>query len=108
MIASPTATSAAATAITKNTRACPSVVPCRWPKATNARFAAFSMSSIDMKMTSGLRRTRTPSTPDGEQERGQRDIVGLGNHPTSLRLASARTPTMAASSSTEVTSNGNR
>ena len=63
MIARPTATSAAATHRTKKTRACPSIVPCRCPKATSARFAAFSMSSIDMKITSGLRRIRTPSTP---------------------------------------------
>ena len=63
MIARPTATSAAATHITKNTRACPSVVPWRWPKATRARFAALSISSIDMKITSGFRRISTPSTP---------------------------------------------
>src|SRR5712692_10050345 len=63
MIASPTATSAAATHITKNTRACPSAVPCRCPRATSARLAALSISSMDMKMTSGLRRISTPSTP---------------------------------------------
>src|SRR4029453_6292996 len=63
MMASPTATSAAATVITKNTMIWPCAPPCARPKATNARFAAFSISSIDMKMTSGLRRTRTPTTP---------------------------------------------
>src|SRR3989442_14995417 len=63
MIASPTATSAAATHRTKKTRACPSTEPCCWPKATKARLAALSMISMDMKMTSGLRRTRTPKTP---------------------------------------------
>jgi len=63
MIASPTATSAAATAITKNTTAWPSRLPMRWPKATSARFAAFNISSIDMKITSGLRRITTPTTP---------------------------------------------
>src|SRR6266540_5624492 len=63
MMASPTATSAAATHITKKTSACPSAVPWRWPKATRARLAAFSISSIDMKITRGLRRTSTPSTP---------------------------------------------
>src|SRR5262249_5297823 len=63
MMASPTATSAAATHITKNTSACPSAVPCRCPRATSATLAALSMSSIDMKMTSGSRRINTPSTP---------------------------------------------
>src|SRR5207302_9075744 len=63
MMASPTATSAAATAITKNTMAWPSAVPSRWPNATKATFAAFSISSIDMKITSGSRRTITPTTP---------------------------------------------
>ena len=63
MMARPTATSAAATAITKKTRTWPSGLPSRWPKATNDRFAAFSISSIDMKMTSGLRRMMTPTTP---------------------------------------------
>src|SRR6267142_3609053 len=63
MIASPTATSAAATHRTKKTRACPSTEPCCWPKATKARLDALSMISMDMKMTSGLRRTRTPRTP---------------------------------------------
>ena len=63
MMASPTATSAAAIVITKNTMICPSAAPWARPKATNARFAAFSMSSMDMKITSGFRRTRTPTTP---------------------------------------------
>ena len=63
MIASPTATSAAATHSTKNTSACPSTEPWRWPKATRARLAALSMISIDMNITSGSRRTSTPSTP---------------------------------------------
>src|SRR5580704_18037662 len=63
MMASPTATSAAATHITKKTRACPSGVPCRCPMATSATLAAFSISSMDMKITSGSRRISTPSTP---------------------------------------------
>src|SRR5262249_29043851 len=63
MMASPTATSAAATHITKNTSACPSAVPWRCPKATSARFAALSINSMDMKITSGSRRISTPSTP---------------------------------------------
>ena len=56
-------TSAAATAITKKTKMCPSIEPCWREKATKLRFTAFSISSIDMKMMSALRRTRTPTTP---------------------------------------------
>src|SRR4029077_5556184 len=44
MIASPTATSAAATVITKNTKICPSSEFMLRANATNARFAAFSIS----------------------------------------------------------------
>src|SRR6266545_3364119 len=91
MMARPTATSAAATHRTKKTSACPSIEPWRWPKATNARLAALSMISMDMKMTSGLRRTSTPRTPMTNstaesptyQEVGtilRRSPLGQGNH----------------------------
>src|SRR4029453_3812049 len=69
MIARPTATSAPAPPLTQKNDASPSTVPWPWrfparcPKATSARFAAFSISSMDMKMTSGLRRITTPTTP---------------------------------------------
>mgnify|MGYP003694581565 CR=1 FL=1 len=63
MMASPTATSAAATVITKNTMTLPVSRAVDAPKATNARFAAFSISSMDMKMTSGFRRTKDATTP---------------------------------------------
>ena len=112
MMARPTATSAAATHITKKTRAWPSARAVRWPNATSARLAALSISSMDMKITSGLRRTSTPSTPMLKSTADSADVVGLGNHRAAQALAlapgSARTPTMAASSSTEVTSKGNR
>ena len=49
------------------------------PKATNARLAAFSISSIDMKITSGLRRTRTPTTPIVNRIADTRDVVPRGN-----------------------------
>src|SRR5207302_9653879 len=62
MIASPTAASAAATAMTKNTKIWPATPSC-CAKATNARLAAFSISSTHMKMTIALRRSSTPSTP---------------------------------------------
>ena len=63
MIASPTATSAAATAITKNTNTWPSSEWSWFPNDTNARFAALSISSTDMKMMMALRRTSTPTMP---------------------------------------------
>src|SRR5579885_178197 len=63
MMASPTAASAAATTMTKNTNTC----PLRWchcaAKATNDRFTPFSISSIDMKMVMMLRLIRNPITP---------------------------------------------
>src|ERR1043166_484662 len=63
MIARPTAASAAATVITKNTITWPSI-DWRWrATATNARFAAFSITSIDMNMTITLRRSATPVAP---------------------------------------------
>ena len=61
--------------------------------ATNARFTAFSMSSIDMKMTITLRRTRTPDRADREEDGGERrgtrtSGAALGHG--SLLLARAR------------------
>src|SRR6266702_721037 len=62
MIASPTAASAAATAITKNTKTCPPI-PRLCASATNVRFTALSISSTHMKITIALRRNSTPATP---------------------------------------------
>src|SRR5215831_13357576 len=62
MIARPTAASAAATAITKNTKICPAT-PSRSANATNARLTAFSISSTHMKITIALRRSSTPIVP---------------------------------------------
>ena len=45
--ARPTAASAAATVITKNVMICPSTDPRNRPTATNVRFTAFSMISIE-------------------------------------------------------------
>src|SRR6266850_2591335 len=62
MMASPTAASAAATAITKNTNTWPPTPrPCA--SATNVRFTALSISSTHIKITMALRRIRTPATP---------------------------------------------
>src|SRR5713226_4092212 len=64
-IASPTATSAAAITKTKTTNTLPrsSTAPYFRENATSARFAALSMSSTHMRMTTALRRTRTPAQP---------------------------------------------
>ena len=62
-IARPIAASAAATVMTKNTMICPSADPIARPKATNVRFTAFSMISIDSRIVMRLRRTKTPAVP---------------------------------------------
>src|SRR3954471_15019851 len=62
MMASPTAASAAATAMTKNTKTCPPTPIC-CASATKVRFTALSMSSTHMKITIALRRNSTPATP---------------------------------------------
>src|SRR3954451_12919747 len=62
MIASPTAASAAATVMTKNTKTCPAT-PYACAKAMNVRFTALSISSTHMKMMIALRRVSTPTTP---------------------------------------------
>ena len=64
-MARPTATSAAATTKTNTTNTLPrsSVEPKRREKATSARFAALSMSSTDMRITTALRRVSTPAQP---------------------------------------------
>ena len=65
MIASPTATSAAAMTNTKITKTLPrwSRAPYRRENATRARFAALSISSTHMRMTTAFRRTSTPAQP---------------------------------------------
>src|SRR5713101_9341631 len=63
MIPRPTAASAAATTITNNTKTWPSSLPCAWLNATNARFTAFSISSMDMKIVMMLRLKMKANTP---------------------------------------------
>src|SRR5438477_4147762 len=63
MMARPTTTSAAATTIEKNARTWPFRLPICRENATSERFTAFSWSSTDMKITSALRRSRTPTVP---------------------------------------------
>src|SRR4029079_700913 len=62
MIASPTAASAAATVITKNTKTCPPAPYC-CAKATKVRFTALSISSTHMNTMIALRRISTPNRP---------------------------------------------
>src|SRR5216684_2978934 len=63
MIASPTAASAAATTMTKNTNTWPSSLPIARLNDTNARLTALSMSSIDMKIVMTFRLKRNAMTP---------------------------------------------
>lgn len=62
-IANPTATSAAATAIEKKTKICPSVSWWYDEKATNNKFTAFNMISIDMKTMIEFLLYKTPKIP---------------------------------------------
>src|SRR5579884_3048556 len=62
MIARPTAASAAATVITKNTNTWPAT-PYACAKATNVRLTALSISSTHMNTMIALRRINTPNTP---------------------------------------------
>src|SRR5438876_7064498 len=62
-MANPTTASAAATVIDISANSWPSRF-CSWREnVTSVRLAALSMSSIEMRITSGLRRTRTPTAP---------------------------------------------
>src|SRR5207237_1134696 len=63
MMAMPTSTSAAATAITRKANTTPSSELRNRLSAANARFTALSISSMHMKTTSGLCRTRKPTAP---------------------------------------------
>src|ERR1043166_2374192 len=61
--ARPTAASAAATVITKNTMIWPSTLFRYRPAATNVMFTALSMISIDSRIVITLRRRNTPAVP---------------------------------------------
>src|ERR671920_67437 len=62
-IASPTPTSAAATAITKSANTWPATSPWNAPNATRFRFTAVRMSSIDIRTSTPFLRASTPYTP---------------------------------------------
>ena len=52
--------------------------------AMNERFTALSISSMDMNMISGLRRTSTPTRADGEEQRADDQIGGEWHRRTLL------------------------
>jgi hypothetical protein len=63
MIANPTATSAAATTILKNTNICAEGSLYILENATSSKFTAFSISSMHMNMIIALRRMSVPMIP---------------------------------------------
>ena len=65
-MANPTATSAAATTMMKNTKICPSVSPCILEKDTNAKFTALSINSTHMKMMMAFFLNNMPKTPSAK------------------------------------------
>jgi hypothetical protein len=62
-MASPTAASAAATAMMKNVNICPVWCRCMRLNATSVTFTAFNISSMLIRATITLRRVRNPMTP---------------------------------------------
>src|SRR5579872_3163875 len=65
--ASPTDTSAAATARMNTKTICPSGCPQREPATTNASPAAFSITSIDISVKTTLRLTSSPTSPSANK-----------------------------------------
>src|SRR5205807_9021431 len=63
MIPSPTAASAAASAMMKSAKTCPAASPYNRENATRLMFTAFRISSMDMSTTMTLRLVTTPITP---------------------------------------------
>ena len=92
MIPRPTTTSAAATTSTNTTTVWPSMSSSMREKVTKVRVTALSISSTHMNITSGLRRTSSPTAPIAKsidaqhQVPGRRDL-GDGDH-QALRLGS--------------------
>src|SRR5205085_11569100 len=70
-IANPTATSTAATTITKNTNTCPAGSFQYEENATSKRFTALSISSTDMKIIIAFLRNKTPITPMQNKTRSE-------------------------------------
>jgi hypothetical protein len=62
-MARPTAASAAATAITKNTKICPAGFPRNEEKATKVRLTEFNIISIDINMIITFLLVSTPIVP---------------------------------------------
>ena len=83
---------------------CASGVWCCLAKVMNARLAALSISSIPIRITIAPLRNRTVATPMANRTADSpRNSLGSIQ---SLRLASSTAPIMAATRSSEMTSNG--
>src|SRR5579872_3908969 len=107
MMARPTAASAAATTITKNTNTCP-LSWCQWlAKATKLRFTPLSINSMAMKMVMMFRFSRNAETPRQNRIALRTRYQERGTIQLSLR-ARTTAPIMAIRISTEVISNGSR
>ena len=63
MIPSPTAASAAASAMMNSAKTCPATSPYKRENATRLMFTAFRINSMDMSTTMTLRLVTTPITP---------------------------------------------
>src|SRR5215211_5896060 len=83
MIPRPTTTSQAAITITISAKTWPSWLPSEREKASSARFPAFSISSRQSRITSGLRRSRTPETPTAKSsaERTRYQVTSISGLP---------------------------
>lgn len=115
-IAKPTATSAAATAMIKNTKTCPLLSDKKLENATNNKLTAFSINSIDMKIIIALRLNNTPNTPmvnntvlsNKYHSIGITCIALLIFFYLILFLPNITAPTIAANNNTDDTSKGSR
>ena len=111
MMASPTATSAAATAITKKTRAWPSGLPQPVAEGHERQVRGVQHQLDRHEDDQRVAPDDDTDHADGKERRGEGQVVGGGDAHRLVRPAAApsrSTPTIAASSSTEVSSNGNR
>src|SRR5258705_2300423 len=105
MIASPTAASAAATAMTKNTNTCPPT-PRFCASATNVRFHRVEHQLDAHEDHDHVAPHEHAQHAEREEDRGDEEC-GAEQH-YSFRFASTTAPTMAASSSTLAISKGIR
>ena len=60
------------------------------PNVTKVRFTALSISSTHMNITSGLRRTSSPTAADGEEHGREHEVERAGGCPSSVRALLGR------------------